>query len=594
RRHRHGVRHLPHPPVRARHPRRAARRGAPRRRLRAAHLLDDRAAAAAPDPRHARRLHLPLVLERLHVAAHRAHRREQVHAAAGARQPLRRARAGHRADARRRRRHRAPRAAALPRRAAALHRGDPDGEREGVSARGARGEGMVRGAHPAGRRFVGGARRTMLLAGTALLVAAATPPVGSPTALLGVASDWQAAPANGVSMRIADERTPEGAPALRIDYDFQGHGGWAAARRTIALALPPRYELRFLLRGEGPPNNLEVKLVEPDGEDVWWHVDRARAWPSEWTPVRILQRQIAFAWGPHAPAAGAALDRIGALEITVSAAEGGRGTIWLANLELVAVPPLATTSAPLRATANASEPEHGAAAAVDGDARTSWRPGAGGGTITVDLGGRRELGGVSLAWERGGEGGLRTPPRRFTVELSADGDAWSTGRTVTQGGAAQGEVRLADAEARAVRVRVPAGECGDRGCGLAELSVRPVAFGETMNDFVSAVAAAAPRGAYPRGFREGVYWTVVGTAGDRQESLVSEDGVVESGERGWSLEPFLALEDAHGSRAESAPREPRLLTWADVTSTRALADGDLPLPTVTWTAPGSARLAVTA
>ncbi len=93
-------------------------------------------------------------------------------------------------------------------------------------------------------------------------------------------------------------RGPDGEPALRIDYDFQGRGGWAAARLPLDLELPPYYEIRFLLRGEGPPNNLELKLVDPSGDNVWWHVKRDFAWPAEWTPMRVRKRQVTFAWGP--------------------------------------------------------------------------------------------------------------------------------------------------------------------------------------------------------------------------------------------------------------------------------------------------------
>ena len=49
------LRDLPGPAVRAGDPGRPARRGAPRRRRRVPDLLDDRPAAAAPDPRDARR-----------------------------------------------------------------------------------------------------------------------------------------------------------------------------------------------------------------------------------------------------------------------------------------------------------------------------------------------------------------------------------------------------------------------------------------------------------------------------------------------------------------------------------------------------------
>ena len=70
------------------------------------------------------------------------------------------------------------------------------------------------------------------------------------------------------------------------------------------------------------------------------------------------------------------------------------------------------------------------------------------------------------------------------------------------------------------------------------------------------VAREAPRGAYPRGFSgEQTYWTIVGVDGDAEEALVSEDGAVEVGERGFTIEPFVHFDD-------------KLWTWADVTAER--------------------------
>ncbi|HEV8631650.1 MAG TPA: discoidin domain-containing protein [Thermoanaerobaculia bacterium] len=395
----------------------------------------------------------------------------------------------------------------------------------------------------------------------ALAASLGTGPPPAATALLGDLAAWEAHPADGVEMRLAPATAEDGTPALRLDYDFHGHGGWAAARRPLALTLPPHYELRFRLRGEGRPNNLEVKLVDPAGDNVWWHVRRGLAWPAAWTPMRIRQRQITFAWGP---AGGGEPHQIGALELTVSAAEGGRGSVWFAGLELVPTEPPAASPGPLRAEASGAAAGHGAAAAVDGDAATSWRPAmVGGAELRVDLGGLRELGGLTLAWEEGRQ------PRRFSVELSRDGAAWTDRRDVAQGGAQRSELMLPDDEASFVRLRLPAEAGCAAGCGLAEVIVRPLSYGASANDFVGALAAESPRGSYPRGFTEEVYWTLVGVAGDPQESLVSEDGIVETGERGFGLEPFVWLGN-------------RLYTWADVTSERMLAEGDLPIPTVTW------------
>jgi GH15 family glucan-1,4-alpha-glucosidase len=403
-----------------------------------------------------------------------------------------------------------------------------------------------------------------------LALASAPAPTREPVTLPVDAARWKALPADGVEMDLTVAQGPLGTAALRIGYDFQGRGGWAAARLPLDRELPAHYEVRFQLRGEGPANNLEIKLVDPSGENVWWHVKRDLAWPAEWTPVRIRQRQISFAWGPLG---GGEPRRLGALEVTVSAAEGGKGSIRIAGLSIVPVEPAVPVSGPIRAEASSAEKGYPAGAAVDGDEKSSWRPaGQNAAELRVDLGGVRELGGITLVWSR------TQAPRHLFVELSNDGASWEGGREVVRlrdsralrDASWRTQLMLPDGEARLLRVRLPA----DAGCpcALAEVIVRPLEFGASPNDFMTAIAREAPRGAFPRGFTEAAYWTVVGGAGEADEFLFSEDGTVEAGPRDFSLEPMVRLND-------------RLFTWADVTAEQTLADGDLPIPTVTWRIP---------
>ncbi len=85
-----------------------------------------------------------------------------------------------------------------------------------------------------------------------------------------------------------------------------------------------------------------------------------------------------------------------------------------------------------------------------------------------------ELGGLTLAWESD------RAPRRFAVELSRDGTTWDEVREVTRGGAARSHLRIPDGEARLVRVRLPADAGCPESCGLAEVVVRPLAFGASI------------------------------------------------------------------------------------------------------------------
>src|SRR5713101_5826402 len=76
-------------------------------------------------------------------------------------------------------------------------------------------------------------------------------------------SKWIAAPSDGVSLALVPDHG-----AMRMDFDFRGHGGWAAARRTVAINLPDNYRFAFRVRGETPPNTLEIKFIDPSGDNV--------------------------------------------------------------------------------------------------------------------------------------------------------------------------------------------------------------------------------------------------------------------------------------------------------------------------------------
>jgi hypothetical protein len=120
-------------------------------------------------------------------------------------------------------------------------------------------------------------------------------------------------------------------------------------------------------------------------------------------------------------------------------------------------------------------------------------------------------------------------------------------------------VWLPDAEARTIRAE-----------GSKHVVIESPEWAPTLNDFYSIVARDARRGEYPRYLiGEQPYWTVIGADGADNEALVGEDGNVEPFKSGDSIEPFLIVD---GKR----------LTWADVAITQSLAEGDLPIPSVTW------------
>ena len=155
---------------------------------------------------------------------------------------------------------------------------------------------------------------------------------------------WSVLTSDGVAARLSSVEGSTG-KALRLDYDFQGHFGYVVLRRELKLSLPDNYRFVTEVRGTGEANNLEFKLVGGGGENVWWHVRRDWAYPSDWSPVTVRKRQIQFAWGPSRETP---LTEVSALELAVSTGMGGKGWLELDTLTVEAlqparpIPPVAT------------------------------------------------------------------------------------------------------------------------------------------------------------------------------------------------------------------------------------------------------------
>jgi hypothetical protein len=400
---------------------------------------------------------------------------------------------------------------------------------------------------------------------------------------LSPAAGWEAAPAEGVKLALTaipgGADLPEAAAAaarrgagVRLELDFQGHGGYAIARRRLDLDLPANYELGFWVRGDAPRNNLEFKLLDTSGDNVWWSVRRDFAFPREWQHVVVKKRHLAFAWGP---AGGGDIRHASAVEIAISAGQGGRGVVDLAGFTFEPLPPPHPYARQPVASASSATPGGGPALALDGDPRTSWRslPGAVGEQwLAIDFHERRELGGLAIDWDRDDFA------TRFAVLTSIDGAAWQPSRTVERTAAGPGGrsyLYLPDAEARYLRLRLLHSSRG-RGYGVREITILPVEVSASPNAFFGAIARGARRGSYPRALvGEQASWTLVGVDGGRDQGLLDEDGRLEAGSGSFTVEPFVL---AGGE----------LVGWSDVRAAPSLARGYLPIPSIRWQRAGLA------
>jgi F5/8 type C domain-containing protein len=373
---------------------------------------------------------------------------------------------------------------------------------------------------------------------------------------------WQVGASDGVQASIHAVDGLAG-QALCLDFDFSGVAGYASIRRALALEFPPNYELSFYVRGDASGNNLEFKLIDASGDNVWWVNHRDFAFSRKWQQVKIKKRHLEFAWGPTQDRT---LKHSAALELVIKAGgAGGRGSVCFDQLGWRELRPQTTSYPTPVLQASSEQPDAAAFLALDGALATAWKsdPHAGAEQIlTVDFQEAREFGGLLLHWHE------HAFASRYEVEFSDDGRQWRTVRSVLDGNGGRDAIYLPESETRFLRLLLHDGPL--HVYGLAELEIKDLAFGASPNAFFEAIAQDAPRGYYPRGFSgEQSYWTVVGVDGGAGEGLLSEDGALEVGKAGFSIEPFVLTAS-------------KLLTWADVQASHALLEDYFPIPTVTW------------
>jgi hypothetical protein len=367
------------------------------------------------------------------------------------------------------------------------------------------------------------------------------------------ATAWRALASDQVGATLS-ATTSDGRRAVCLDYDFNGVSGHAGLRRALPLAWPENFRIDLAVRGDGPRNALQFKLVSADGDDVWW-VNRPRFdWPRGWTLQRWKRREVTKAWGPGKDPT---LRSSAAIELVVYSEVGGRGRVCFDELSVTPIPPDDHGPLVLRAGPTAS-------AAVDGDPDSAAAVPAGEPGLPFDFGRSREFGGLVLDWAPGAH------PTDYDVEASDDGQAWRLLRAVRAGTGRRDWLATPDAEARWIRVIA---RSGTSSTALTAIRAMPLAFAQSPNAFVAEVARDLPRGHLPRAFNgEQSYWTIVGIDGGAEQGLLGEDGALESARGGFRVEPFVRI-DGHW------------LSWADVRAEASLVDGELPMPGVRWQHP---------
>jgi hypothetical protein len=373
---------------------------------------------------------------------------------------------------------------------------------------------------------------------------------------------WTSTAADGSTVTLSVEPGPRGA-ALRIDFDLVGPTSWAIARYECAAVLPEHYVVVLRLHGDAPANQLQLKLVDPGGANVWWWRRPGFAFPREAEKLVLRKANLEFAWGP---ASGGEPHRIGAVEIALAAGPGGSGTMWIEELRIEPRDPAAREPRIEAVAASTSAAGHAAERVLDGDPSTHWSPDGADPQpwIQLDLGRSSEWGGVVVDFT--GSGGAPA------IRLLASDDAvrWKLLAEDPGGPARRRWLRTSEGEGRFARIELSSGSAP----ALAHVGIVPLELAVSPARYIGAVARKERRGLFPRHLLdEQAYWALVGADGDERKGLLSEDGALEVDAESFSIEPFLWVDG-------------RLATWADVERRVSLEDGYLPIPSVEWQATG--------
>lgn len=385
-------------------------------------------------------------------------------------------------------------------------------------------------------------------------------------------SGWSVITSEGSTAWITPEPGHSG-NAMRVGFDLNTAGGYIIVRKTFSVSLPANYAFTFHLRGEAHQNNFEFKLVDPGGKNVWWRRQRDFSFPTDWQPITVRKSRMELAWGTSQ---GRELQRVGAIEFAISTGIGGKGSVWIDDLEFEEREPSGHETLPPTVGALSATPGHEPALMLDQDPATLWKsePQPQAQWVLIDLRKNQEYGGLVIAWDR------TDYATAFRVQVSIDGTHWDDVYTTTSANGSQDYIYMPDAESRFIRLDLQRSSRG-QGYGISSIAIEPVEFSASPNQFFAAIARQEPLGIYPKYFSgRQTYWTMVGVSGDGKQGLLNEEGMLEVDKGAFSLEPFLYVDG-------------KLITWNSVRTVQELEDGYLPIPSVTWEH-DTVRLRVTA
>lgn len=348
--------------------------------------------------------------------------------------------------------------------------------------------------------------------------------------------------------------------ALNINYKFVKGTGYAGIQFDREIDLSDDFEFTFYIKANSPNNNFEIKFLDQKGENVWWVNNVNYEFPKDWKKVRIKRRQINFAWGP---AYDKTLRKISKIEFTIASFNGGSGSVQIDDLQYkklskIDISKLETN---IIASANSNLLKN----IKDNNLETYWTSKKKNNTLIYNFGYSKEIGGITFDWFKNNFAKI------ITISISDDNSHWDKILKVNKATNYKSFLKFDDIEAQYLKLDFSENKKDE--LSISEIKIQDADWSADINKFFINIAKEYPRGYFPKYLNaESSFWTITGVNEDVKETLINEEGMIESDKQGFSIEPFIF---SNG----------KLYTWSDASISQHLMNDYLPIPSVKWTLP---------
>ena len=182
-------------------------------------------------------------------------------------------------------------------------------------------------------------------------------------------------------------------------------------------------------------------------------------------------------------------------------------------------------------------------------------------SLMIDFREIKKFTGLSIDWDN-------DYAKNYEILISDNGQKWDSIYKAIKNNEGLDKIYLDETCAQFIKIKCAKSSTG-KGFGIKEIEMMDIDELVTLKKYYKIIAEQSP-GYYPGWMLEQqAYWTVVGVEDDENEAVIGEDGSIEPHKRGFSIAPFLYLDNKPIARS-------------DVKITQSLEKGYLPIPTVKW------------